>query len=102
MTVSWLGVAVCAIVLGYLWSRIWLWLTGRFLGSTEQFVVGYAVAWLTALVIAAFGLAEGGRPDGDRALLICTPALGIWAVIDFVANSMKAERPPWLGTRRER
>jgi hypothetical protein len=86
MTGYWIGLIVGAVVFGYLWSRLWLWLVGRVVKiEPRRMAIAYGVAWLTAVLLGAFGFAVDGTPAWARSLLTYTPALALWLAVDLLA-----------------
>lgn len=87
----WIGLIVGAVLFGYLWSRLWLWLAGRVVKiEPRRIMIAYALGWLAAVVLGAFGFAGDGPPAWTRSLLIYTPSLALWLVIDLLARRGRA------------
>lgn len=83
----WIGTIVGAVIFGYLWSRLWLWLVGRIVKiEPRRIMIAYGLAWLAAVVLGAFGFAADGEPAWARSLLTYTPALALWLVVDLLAR----------------
>jgi len=93
MGAYWIGTFFGAVLGGFLWSRLWLWISKLAVKADPQrLYVSYAIAWVTAVALGAYGLAEGGPPDWPRSLLTYTPALLLWLVFDLFRLRGKAAR----------
>ena len=93
MSAYWIGAIIGALIFGYLWSRLWLWVVKKFVAEdpTRTFIA-YGLAWAIAVVLGSFGFSDGGPLAWERSLLIYTPALALWLVVDLLARRARAKR----------
>ena len=88
---------VGAVLFAYLWSRLWRFLVRKVakVQDPTRLWIAYAIAWALAVILGGFGYADGGPWAGGKALLIYTPALAVWLVVDWLAlKKQPAEQTP--------
>jgi hypothetical protein len=74
----------------YLLSRLFLWLTKRFLTGIPWLIVSHIASLILTFVLAALGNADGGPLKWDAGILYIIPQM-VWFVFDIIRN--KAKKP---------
>lgn len=75
---------LAALVPTFLISRLMLWLLKRWNGRYLRYIATHAISGALAVVLAAYGFADGGSPDWDAGLVYLM-AQTFWLGVDLLA-----------------
>ncbi|MHA1560091.1 MAG: hypothetical protein ACTSWI_05395 [Alphaproteobacteria bacterium] len=84
------GTIVGAILATFLLSRLFLWLSRKWLSGTAAIFTGRSVTLVIVFLAAGFGLADGGSFRADAVLIYLLP-WALWLVFDFTRFQVKAK-----------